>query len=280
MHRTPKSGNTIMYSSQPNLHGETDEVQIIRNFNIKKRKNEFDQPADINDSLMQSFREVLNVEMAAMKEQNAQILQSNTEILKLLQANTTHMNFINEKVCNLESELLKAKQKIEELEIQTHIIQMAHLKNKVELRNIPKQDNDDLQLMLAKLYETLDFKPKENLIEAFRRGKNHNSPIVLEFQNFNDKETLLKKARLFNHTNKIKLNCRHLGINIENKRVYISECSTTRTKGIFNAARELVQKGMFKYCWISRGNVLMRKEDDGQTTIIKSLRQIEELSAM
>lgn len=282
MQRTPKSGHSAMFSSQPNLSTENDLNDVVRNINLRKRKNpDLDLVMDLKDSLMQSFKDMLNAEVSEMKQQNVQILQSNAEIIQLLQANAADLKQANEKIAVLESGHAAALERVNDLEYQLHEVQKQQKKKMVEIRNLPRDDKENIKEICDTLYNTLNIQPAAGIAQMYRKGKNSNSPIVIEFHDENQKENLLTAVKKFNKSeNSSKLSSEHLGVKGDRTKVYVSEAITTMTKKIYGEARDLVKNGQYRYCWISRGNVLLRRDEGQPAVLIKSLHQIAALRSL
>lgn len=278
MQRTPKSNYNMLYSSQPNLHTETNDNEMIRNVNLRKRKNpDLGEISDLKDSLMKSVKDALNSEICEMKQQNALILKSNAEILQLLHASAANFQELNSKLVTLETKHATAMERISELETQVNELQKQGCKNTVEIRNVPRREKENLDIIIDSLYSNLKLTAATETMQCYRKGRN-NAPIIIEFSNPKEKDLLLKATKTFNNENKTsKLNSTHLGIDGDKHPVYISEALTTMNKKILAAARELVKDGMYKYCWTSRGNILLRKADGEPALVLKSCAQVESL---
>lgn len=198
-------------------------------------------------------------------------------MLELLHANIANFNQLNNKVVTLENKHAAAIERIEELEINLNDLQKQHIKNKVEIRGIPREEKEDLQTMMSTLYANLKLAPVTDMIQVYRKGKKH-SLFVIDFKTLSDKEVLLKAAKTFNKENQdFKLNSSHLGYNGNKQPVYISESLTPMSRKILGMARALVKEGHYKYCWTSRGNVLIRKKDGESALILRSCAQLDAL---
>lgn len=278
MQHTPRSCQSSLYSSQPNLHIDQQDQEVIKNVNVRKRKNPAcDEISDLKESLMTAFKDLFTAEIAQVKEQNAQIMQSNSEMLDILQANTDSFKQLNDKMLILENKYATAMERIDELELQLNDLQKHRIKNTVEIRNIPKQDKESPQAIVNLLYDYLKLPYTSAISQCYRKGKN-NAPIVIEFSNHEEKEKIIKAIKKYNRDNKMdKLNTSHLGFSENATPVYVSEALTTMNKKILTAARSLVKDGHYKYCWTFRGNILIRKNDGDSALVLKSCAQIETL---
>lgn len=203
MQRTPTSGQSAMYSSQPNLSTDNELNDVVRNVNIRKRKKpDFDLGTDLKDSLMQSFKDMLSAEVSELKLQNTQILQSNGEIIQLLHTNSAELKVANEKIAVLEADQAVTTQRLNDLENQLHEVQKVQKKKMVEVRNIPRLDKENIIEICDTLYATLNIKPAAVNPQIYRKGKNKNSPIVIEFHDEKHKEELITAVKVFNKGDK------------------------------------------------------------------------------
>lgn len=254
------------------------EFESEQNIIVAKRKNPTQKHlAEMKDQLMQSFKELMNTEIAEIKNQNSMILESNTQILQLLEMNTTNYNEIKNKIQDMELKYEAAVERISELETLINVMHKQSMRNMVEIRNVPRNSKENLNELVRNLYNTLDMEPTEVAANIYRRGKN-NSPIVIEFKETKQKERLLKAVKKFNSDHQERqINTEYLGFSGPVSRVYISDSLTPISKKILAAARELVRSGKYKYCWTSRGNILIRKEEGLPTIVLNSLTQVKDL---
>uniref|UniRef100_A0A2A4K9X3 FP protein C-terminal domain-containing protein n=1 Tax=Heliothis virescens TaxID=7102 RepID=A0A2A4K9X3_HELVI len=282
MQRSPQP---VKFSSQPDLSSEREsqEQECTRNvstrYNIRKKNPDEQQMEDLKEDLLKAFQKMMTTEIAIIKEQNSKILESNAEIKSQLELNAANYEKICNRVTIIEKKHEVAMERINQLEAQLDVLQKQFLKNTVEVRNIPYDDKEDVHNIVVNIYKTLEIPQIKDNATIFRRGRN-NGPIVIEYQDSKSKETLLKAARKYNSDNKDKpLGTDILGFAEVSSRIYISEPLTSLTKKILTAARELVKNGSFKYCWASRGNILLRKQEGQAAIVVKSLSQIMDLTS-
>lgn len=278
MQRTPKSGHQVKCSSFPDLSVEAiQDENFIRNINIRKRKNpELDQFIEIKYSLLQTIKEMFNSEMLEIKNQNMKIMETNNEIIKLLQKNEANYKELREKVEILEKSNATAIEHIRDLEVQLNDVQKSMSKNKIEIRNVPREENENSKELVKNIYTALQVE-YVNDVNIYRKGK-FNAPIIIEYHDLKEKDMLLKAFKRYNSANKDNpLNTENIGFGRVKSKIYISEYLTPMSKKLLGAARDLVKNGTFKYCWTSRGNILLRKEEGRPAIVIKSLNQIKEL---
>lgn len=279
-----------MFSSQPNINLLEDDDSVSR-VNTRKRKTpENDNFSEFRQEIKELFNEFQtrqdgkldNVSKAieALIAQNSKLIKTNSEIEKMLNESKEQQNKLQEKVKKLETECVIAHSKINSLEDQLQDMQKNQLKKVIEVRNVPRQDNENLQNIVMSMMTAINFdRNTVNIKDVYRRGVD-NAPITVELMNFEQKINILKAVKVFNNKNKgDKLNTNHLGLNVPRMPIYVSEMLTTRTKMILSSAKKLVKDGYFKYCWVSKGAVLLRKEDGQPPVIIKKPEDIDAIKS-
>lgn len=286
--RSPKSKSSP--KSEGHNHG-TPSAQN-RNLNLKRKADsEFtDFCKEMTDSF-KSFRTAQDKKMDSLQKavevltlQCKQVVDSNNEIERIFQEFKEQQDTLRKKVHTLEVECFNSKLKINKLEDQLEQIEKDKLKKVIEIRNIPHQENENLPTIVNNILKKLEVIEETNEPrEIYRRGKD-NAPIVVKFNTSHDKTKVIKAVKTyFNHNKTGKITTADAGVNEEATPIYVSERLTTKTKIIFGMAKKLVKEGIFKYCWIRNGVVMLRKSD-GQTvyrvkneTDVGTLRDNEQL---
>ncbi|CAB3256058.1 unnamed protein product [Arctia plantaginis] len=203
LQRSPSTG---MCSSQPNLSTNDDGEANVR-INTRKRKmSENKKFAEFCSDMKVIFQEFQSKQdtkydnlvkaIEALTIQNEKLIESNGEIEKILQQNIDQQNELQKKVFGLEVECANAHNKIDLLEEQLDQLQRNQLRNVLEVRNVPREEKEDLNKIVTKLMRTVDSEANmEHVRQVYRAGK-ANAPIVIEFKNFNHKIQLLKSLSL------------------------------------------------------------------------------------
>lgn len=117
---------------------------------------------------------------------------------------------------------------------------------------------------------------KSELRDIYRLpGKSYGTsprPIVAEFTTMPTKQAFLAAARAYNR-GKGKddiLNTATIGVPGERLPVYVVEHLPTSSKKLFHLSREFAKKNGYKYCWISNGNIFLRKQEGEKQVFVKS----------
>lgn len=287
LQRSPNDG---AHSSQPNLSTYYDEDGLVARVNTRKRRNpDCENFNEFCHEMREMFKELklsqeekfnnLNKAIEDLTLQNTQLIKSNSEIEKGLQESKERQNILKEKVKQLEVECATAHTKIHTLEEQLHEIQKSQLRKIIEIRNVKRQENENLQDIVKNLLKAVDIDAHNIEIEQIYRGGKDNAPIIVKLQDLNQKIQILKAVRDYNTKNKVtKLNSENLGLITPLTPVYVSEKLTPTTKTLLFSAKKLVQDGLYKYCWISKGKVMLRKNDSQPALCVTRLSDIEVLT--
>lgn len=234
-------------------------------------------------------------EVAQIKKQNTQIQATNTEIRKSNDEIEKSMCYMNQKFEDLRKEvevLRKERQEqqkyIESLE--QRIIDMQHKSRSsgVELRNVPQENSENH----TSLIKTVCSKgkavgvqiPESELRDIYRvPGKSTSPetprPIIAEFSRVQTKQTLLAAVRSFNKARgkDQKLNTSLIGLPGKHQPVYVAEQLPASTKKLFYQSREFAKKHKYTYCWISNGNIFLRKQEGDKQILISTEKYLQGL---
>lgn len=205
----------------------------------------------------------LSKAMEAITIQNAKIINNHTEIEKILQQNMNAHNELLGKVSYLETECANAHIKINDLEDQVDGLLKYQLKKLVEIRNVPKQKDENIQNIVDTLLKTISVGTETNIIKHVYRAGKENAPIVMEVDEVKHKVAIIKAVKAYNVKNKTnRLNSSNLGIKVTPAvPVYISEKLTPKAKKLLVLSKTLVTDGIVKYCWTANGEVIVRQND-------------------
>lgn len=217
-------------------------------------------------------------DVAALKTQCSEIQKSNSEI----EASMTFMNAqfdeMKDRIARLELEKKENRDYMILLEKQFEELQQQSRSSSIEVRNVPEKDKEvesDLVRITQALGTTLDVKFSETDIrDIYRRpGKaGTTKSIVVEFNSVQLKNNLLAASRRFNRSRQgsEKLNYEHTGVVGDKRPIYIDEHLPYSTRKLFFHTREFAKKHEFKFCWISNGRVLLRKDSNSKFIHVKT----------
>jgi DNA repair exonuclease SbcCD ATPase subunit len=276
--------------SQPDLSKETEPPSYVA---TRKRK----QHCDLEDmtSIRTEIKEMLaslnkdredqnakfNEAINELKSQNAQIIQTNVNIEKILERTTLLYDNLHQKVDIISAEHNEAKTKIVQLENQMEEMQRAQRATIVEIRSVPETKGEDLRSLLMKVHSVLQIPANLEQVKQVRRIKNGQTKlIVAEYQTTQQSMNVIKAVKEYNNSHQDKFNTRCIDIEGDAQPVYISESLTPATRKLFYFARDLRKNNGYKHCWTRHGRVFVKETDTAPAILIKSISQIEELKNM
>lgn len=230
----------------------------------------------------------LLAEVAAIRNRMEEVQKANERI-------EAGMSFINRDFEDFkaEIELLKKerheqKTYIENLEAKLRDLQFKSRCSSVEIRNIPHEDSETpetLTKIVCSIQDTIGSKiSKSNLRDIYRLPGKSNAPrpVIAEFSTVDAKVKLLSAVRAYNKNKKLpdeRLNTAKLGFkDSPPKMVNVSERLPAYTKKLLYLASEFKKKNSFDFCWVSNGNIFLRKKQGDVHHLIRSeycLRMLE-----
>ncbi|CAG4990724.1 unnamed protein product [Colias eurytheme] len=156
----------------------------------------------------------------------------------------------------------------------------------IEIRNIPtkpQETKSDLVQFAINIGKAINIDiQKSDIRDIFRiPSKNStNKPIIAHLNTTLLKENILNGIKKFNKDNdNNKLSTNHLQIEGQSRPVYISENLTQKMKKIYFLARDFAKQNSYKFCWISKGNIYMRKQEGFPYIKIESEDDLKTLSS-
>lgn len=222
----------------------------------------------------------LLTDVAAIRNRIDEVQKTNERI-------EASMSFMNREFEDLkaELELLKKERReqkvyIENLESKVQDLHHKSRSSNVEIRNIPQEDSEtteSLAKIVCSIGDTIGVNISHSHLRDIYRlpGKiNVPRPIVAEFSTVEAKVKLLSAVRAYNNNKKLpgdRLNTVKLGFkNGPLKNVNVSEQLPACTKKLLYLASEFKKKNSFEYCWVTNGNIFLRKKQGDKHHLIRS----------
>lgn len=234
----------------------------------------------------------LSSDIGEIKKQNNLIQASNAEICKTNAGIVQSLEFFNKQFEDLkrEVETLRKERRdqqiyIENLEHKIIDLQRKSRSSGIELRNIPQEATEsstNLIKTVCNIGSVVGVRIAETDLRDIYRlpGKANTStaprPIVAEFSTVQTKQSLISAVRLYNkgRGKDDKLNTSVMGIAGDRRPVYIAEHLPPSTKKLFYLAREFASKNAYKFCWISNGNIYLRKFEGDKQILVSSEKSL------
>lgn len=179
-------------------------------------------------------------------------------------------------VNELQNKSIELQKEIQSLNNRINTIEKISRDNNLEIQGIKESKNENLLLLFKKICEIVQIPLADSDIKNCRRiakmDQTSNRPrsVLITISSPRLREDLLKAVSKFNKTSKNRLNSGHLGIEGGTENVYISEHLSPECKKLFRDARQVGKTKGFRFVWVRRGLVYVRKEEGMPPIPIKS----------
>lgn len=228
----------------------------------------------LND-ILKAIQELARDHKTSIREFNSSYEVLNDKLNEntlLLKEQTTKISEYMEKIDQLSAENKMLKDKIQVLEDKLDETEQYSRRNCVEIRGVPVKDNDVMQAV-KDVGNALGFDIQDTMVDAChtlgRKTDSKDPPgIIVKFVRRVDADTLLAKRRA-----KKDFSTRHLNLPTDIP-VYLNESLTPMRRKLLAMARDEKRKQGYKWLWVRRGNIFLRKVDNGPVVVIKCLADL------
>lgn len=258
------------YDSEPNLN--TSSITCLPNITQRSKKRLRTDNMGISGltehetlkSMMSSQDEKLETMMSFMRDMKQQM----SEVQKSVDFMSSKYDELLAQFSALHDEHQADRKRISLLEQKIEYMERNNKTTTIEIKNIPMkkaENNIDLYRVVEKTASILNIPLQQNDVKNVYRvntSNPSNKPIVTEFTTIFKKDEIVNAVKQFNKKNHgDMLSTKHLLLDGPEKPVYVSDCLTFKTKKLYAMARQFAKTNNWKYCWISRGSVYLRKAD-------------------
>lgn len=186
------------------------------------------------------------------------------------------IEYLLEKLENLEKENHLLKNKIKDLEARIEDEEQYSRVNCIEIHGIPHQPNENVLQIVKDVGVAIDFKVSDEAIDnCHRLGRSvAGKPvpgIIVKFTRRLDKEEFLRKKRIRHN-----LSTRHMGLTTDLP-VFVNESLCSARRRVYALARQAKKTKQYKYIWLRGGKILMRKNDGEPVKVISCVNDLEML---
>lgn len=235
-----------------------------------RRKREHEEMTELRTEMRGLFSSLSDV----VEKRFTEIKQQNAEMSTSLQFMSDKYDALLEKLHNLEQDRLRDRKYIAQLEEKIETFERKIRSTGLEIRNVPKtvqegnkfETKEEMYIIAKHLAKTIDIPLLDSDIKDVYRvnsSKSADKPIIIELNSVIKKEYILRAVKTFNKSKGIneKLNTNHLNVPGPIKPIFVSETLTAKTQRLFYMTREFARENKYAYCWTSRGQVYLRKND-------------------
>ncbi|CAG4935559.1 unnamed protein product [Colias eurytheme] len=175
-----------------------------------------DEISSMLNSWKNEIIEKLVQDVKTLKHDVKEMQKINLDLEKSIEFLSNTINDRNKKLEILEKENQANQQCLEVLENQMYNLQQKQRANILEIRNLPKKENEDLKDIFGRLCETIRMPIEDSQLINISRNPGPASsvkPVSVELKNSELKYRLIKAVKSYNEKNKqARLNSCDLGI--------------------------------------------------------------------
>lgn len=249
-------------------------------------KNEFKQMIHDMFTTQNCRLDKLENHIMEIKNHYTEIRSTNTELEKAMTVISDQLQSLEDKIITLEKERGSMTVKLSTLEEKIESFDRSLIKTSIELRNVPKRVNETKTMLYDVVTHLSNHLGIETDLTSVRdvarqpsKKENTTSSLTVEFSNTLTKTRFLTAVKDYNKKNpKGKVNSSHLNIKTAQiTPIYIAEQLTSYSKRLFYLSRNFAKSHNYNFCWTSGGRVLLKKDSDSQSFVIKNEEQLRQL---
>lgn len=177
-------------------------------------------------------------------------------------------------ILNLTEELKRKEEKIQDLTHQISLIDQYSRNRNLEICNIPRTKDENLQNIVHKLASKLDIPIQESDIDVVHRlptKPNKIEPIIVQFTNRRVRDSLLSKRKIVTSEELI---------GSGTGKVYVNQNLNKYFRDLRYKAKQEAAKYGFRYVWFKANKILVKKNETANTVLTiqteKDLLKIED----
>ena len=142
--------------------------------------------------------------------------------------------------------------------------EQRELSNNLIIHGVPYKTNEKVDEIIKNIGGLLDVSLNNQSFTAVRLGKENQKTnlIKVTFQDENTKQKIIKSPK------RRQLNTSKLGLNID-KPIFLNHDLTKQNQELFKKANDFKKENGFKFLWISKGSILLRKEENSKIMAIE-----------
>ncbi|CAG9137639.1 unnamed protein product [Plutella xylostella] len=244
----------------------------ITHRNSKRIRMSDDEQEDSLESFKKDIKQMLG---DVINQQNERLNTLEKHMTEIIEKNNqdigTTLNFMSEQITGIQSQITRL-----ENEKKSTSVEIQQLNDKIDIleKNMRKFNMNcatSHYLFKSLNIDTLYTEIKDVYRVPRKSDKNNTTMVIVELSSTLVKSKVLDAVKLFNKNNHTdQLNTTHLGLKTSKEPIFVSEHLSPKTKRIHYKARDLAKTDNYKFCWVSYGNVFLRKDENSPHILIKS----------
>lgn len=213
------------------------------------------------------------------------LLQDETaEIRKIMDKINDDLNDKENKINNIESNVINLKQENEELKEKLNILDQSVRMNCLEITGIPECGKGENVFVTAQIVcSCIGFKLENSMIDScYRRRENVNKlnqakTIIIKFLKNSDKQELMKCRKVKRDFSTKYFKDTSLAQYVKNHEIiYINDFLTIQNKILLHKAKQFKKENNYKFVWTKNGLIFMRKEESSRIINVTSTKMLKD----
>lgn len=293
--KQPKFGNTHT-PIRSHIACETD----LSNVTMRTKQNKSTSQGCQNYVTEDTLREIIQQEFSSVINETIKLLVT-TELRSINEKISSFqeaVNFFNSQfegmkvtldrntktIADLTKDNEKLKSSVYDLTTRLNTVELHMREGNLEINGIPEHRSENLYNTVVQLTKAVD-NPLQvddilHVTRVAKISKDNDKPraVVAKLRSPRIRDIVLAAVKNFNKANsQDKLNSHHLGIGGTKSSVYVSEHLTSANKYLHAAARKKAKELAFKFVWVRNGRIFVRKDENHQSLLIRSLDYLNNL---
>lgn len=196
----------------------------------------------------------------------------------------TSLDKKNKEIDELQNSKLQLQTEIANLSNRLSVLEKISRDKNIEIHGLQENRNENLKHLFNNLCNTINISVPEDDIQTCRRvaksDKTSLRPrnVLITLSSPRIRDYILAEVTKFNKSHKEKLNTSHFGIEGMKNKVYVSEHMSLECKKLYKEARMFGKEKQFKFVWVKRGNIFIKKKDDSTAILIRNRNCLETLT--
>ncbi|XP_063835212.1 uncharacterized protein LOC135084065 [Ostrinia nubilalis] len=163
-------------------------------------------------------------------------------------------------------------------------LEKASRSRNFEIQMLPERQNENLTVVIKKLFDELKAQIADNDICAVRRVAKVDTTskrprnVLVTLTSERHRDYLLSAYKRYNKAHKTEpLSSIQLDIPGERRVIYLSEHLAPECKSLHAAARKLAKEREYKFVWVKYGRVYIRKNESSPAIVIKDTSSLDKI---
>lgn len=187
---------------------------------------------------------------------------------------------LTSQVANLQEENVQLKAELKEVKLQVNDSEQYNRRSTLEIQGVPESPGENVSAKVIAVAQSLGMNINPERIDACHRlgkksSKERPRGIIVKFVYRCDQEEFIKQKKM-----RPMLNAADVFKDISvsaNCAIYVNESLTPHNRNLFLEARNFKKDSNYKYVWVKAGKIFLKKSDDSERFLIRSMDDIEKL---